>query len=157
MTNSKISDIVANNDFFSGLSEEHLEFLLQHSKEQRFGAGEIIFRQGDHADRFYLVLRGEVTVEIPAIYGPPMQMQNLGRGKILGWSWLITPYRWDFQARAVQDSEVVRFDGGVVLRRCEKDAEFGYEIMKRFSLLMSERLTAARKSMIEQWMPSGFA
>lgn len=154
---AEVRELIANNEFLSGLRGDYLEFLLENSKEQRFERGEVIFRQGDHADRFFLLLRGEVTIEIPAIYGPPMQLQSLGRGRMLGWSWLISPYRWDFQARAVQDSDVIRFDGEAVLGKCEADPEFGYEILKRFTLLMSERLTAARKSMIDQWRPAGFA
>ena len=148
---------IGTNALFAGLSASQLEFMLDHAKETEIKAGDLLFRQGAHADRFYLVLSGQVVVEVPAIYGPALELQHLGKDQVLGWSWLISPYRWDFQAAAVKDSVVVEFDGEVILERCEIDAEFGYSLLKRFTVLMSERLTAARQKMMDQWTPSGFA
>jgi hypothetical protein len=79
---------------------EHLAFLAGAAQPRRCKAGDVLFRQGEHADRFFLVRSGEITVEVPAIMGPALQLQKLSNGKLLGWSWLIAPYRWDFQARA---------------------------------------------------------
>ena len=60
-------------------------------------------------------------------------------------------------ARAMQDSEVLEFDGSAILKRCEEDPKFGYELFKRFAALMSERLDAARQKLMDQWDPPGFA
>ena len=45
-------------------------------------------------------------------------------------------------ARAVEDSELLKFDGSAILARCEEDPKFGYELFKCFVSLMSERLNA---------------
>jgi CRP/FNR family transcriptional regulator, cyclic AMP receptor protein len=48
-------------------------------------------------------------------------------------------------------------DGEGVLAKCEEDPRFGYELLKRFSALMSERLRHARLKMMEEWQPPGMA
>ena len=84
-------------------------------------------------------------------------MQSLGAGQILGWSWLIPPYKWNFQARAEAQTALLAFDGDAVLARCEEESNFGYALLKRFASLMAERLGVARQRMMDQWNPPGFA
>jgi hypothetical protein len=83
-------------------------------------------------------------------------MESLGAGDVLGWSWLIPPYQWSFQARADAATLVLQFDGPKVLERCESEAKFGYALLKRFSALMSERLVSTRRKMVDEWSPPGF-
>jgi CRP-like cAMP-binding protein len=154
---SAVIETLSGNMFFAGMMPEYLAFLAGTAQPRRCKAGDVLFRQGEHADRFFLVQSGEITVEVPAIMGPALQLQKLSNGKLLGWSWLIAPYRWDFQARAVTDAEVIEFDGPAILARCEADNAFGYELFKRFTGLMSERLSSARRKMMDQWDPAGFA
>lgn len=154
---SELIETLAANKFFADIRPDYLAFLASKAQNKRFEAGKVLFRQAEHADRFYLVQSGEITVEIPAIQGPTLQLQNLGAGKILGWSWLIAPYRWDFQARIVSDAEVIEFEGKAILAQCDADNSFGYDLFKRFTGLMSERLWAARRKMMDQWDPPGFA
>jgi CRP-like cAMP-binding protein len=157
MEEKNLRDEVAGNELFAGLSDSQIEFMWSQANVREFKAGELLFRQDAHADRFYLVHSGAVVVEVPSIYGPTLELQHLGKGQILGWSWLITPYRWDFQATALRDSVVVEFDGEAILAQCEQDPELGYSLLKRFTVLMSERLAAARRKMMDQWTPAGFA
>ena len=157
MTKAAIQKTLAHNPFFSQLDDDAVAFLVDHAKERKLGQGEVIFRHGEHADKFYLVRTGRITVEIPAVYGPSLEIQNLGAGEVLGWSWLIDPYKWDFQARVVEDADLLEFDGAAVLKNCEKNHNFGYEILKQFTELMSERLTGARQRMMDSFSPTGFA
>jgi len=119
--------------------------------------GNILFHQGERADKFYLLREGQISVYVPALLGPTLKIQTLREDQILGWSWLIPPYRWTFQALAVEDTTMLEFDGKAILAHCEEDTTFGYELIKRFAALMSERLEAARRKMMDQWDPPGFA
>ncbi len=150
-------EYISAHDFFSGLNQDVIETLSDFATERHVSAGEALFQQGKPAEKFYLLRNGKVSIQVPALVGPPLELQILGESQILGWSWLIPPYRWNFQARAVEDTDVIEFDGSAILARCEKDAEFGYELLKRFTGLMSARLEAARLKMMEQWNPPGFA
>lgn len=142
---------------FSDLDVEHIEVLAKHAKEKKFAAGEFLFKQQDAATHFYIVRDGSITVEVPSLYGPPLVVQTLGVDDVLGWSWLIPPYTWTFEAKADTDSKVLMFDGKALLKYCEKNTDFGYALMKRFAGLMSERLQAARLKMMESWAPAGWA
>jgi len=125
--------------------------------EKRFESGNVVFRQGEHAEKFYLLLSGRVSVEIPSVYGPSIQIQNLGAGQILGWSWLISPYQWDFQAKVEEDAEMLEIDGKTLLEYCETNPKFGYKLLSSFTVLMSQRLHSARQRMMDEWNPPGFA
>ena len=117
----------------------------------------ILFLQGEHADKFYVVRSGLISIQMPAIMGPALEIQAVDEDQVLGWSWLISPYRWNFQTKAEEDSELLQFDGAAILARCEQEPKFGYELLKKFSGLMSVRLNAARQKMMDEWNPVGFA
>lgn len=157
MSDRSISDELAQEGFFAGLDAQALQFLVEHAQRQEAECGKILFRHGNHADHFYLISKGQVSIEIPAITGPTLQLQQLGPGRILGWSWLIPPYKWSFQARVEEDCSVIVIDGAAVLAHCEEEPRFGYDLFKRFSTLMSRRLSEARARMMDEWNPAGFA
>jgi CRP/FNR family transcriptional regulator, cyclic AMP receptor protein len=157
MNLSDIQKLLAAQDTFAGLSGEHLTFLASNVAEESFADGQVVARQGEHADRFLLVLEGELVVEVPALSGPKLEITRLGPGQIFGWSWLIEPYKWHFNARAVGSIRVLDFDGPAILRHCEEDPRFGYLLFKRFSALMAKRLESAQRKMMDEWSPAGFA
>ena len=157
MSKSSIENYLSTHAFFSGLDDDFVKYLSDSARERQVEKGDVLFQQSKPADKFYLVRRGQVSVQVPALMGPVLEIQTLGEDEILGWSWMIPPYRWHFLARAVEDAEVLEFDGGAILAHCEEDPRFGYQLLKRFASLMSERLDAARQKMMDQWNPPGFA
>lgn len=157
MTPDEIRQALHGVEFFADLDEPVTAFLVECARERRYERDQTLFRQGDPATEFFLLQSGSVSIEIPAIAGPVLEVQRLGPGKILGWSWLLPPYKWSFQARAEAESVVLAFNGSRVLARCEDDPRFGYVLIKRFSALMAERLEAAHRRMMAQWSPAGFA
>lgn len=157
MNNQPTAEYLATHPFFSGLSDDILKFLCECSETFEIKKGQILFRQDEKADKFYIVRNGRISIEIPAIMGPTLELQSLGNDQVLGWSWLISPYKWSFQAEAEEDTELLMFDGAAILAHCEQDSRFGYELLKKFAALMSIRLDAARKRMMQEWNPAGFA
>jgi CRP-like cAMP-binding protein len=157
MTKSSIETRVEASPFFSGLPPAFIQLLAAHAKVRNLAAGDTLFRYGERSDRFYLVERGHVSVEVAALAGPVLELQDLGPGAALGWSWLIAPHTWSFQARAKTPVELLEFDGNAILAHCQEDSRFGYEVLKRFAGLMSERLHFARRKMMDAWNPPGFA
>lgn len=139
--------------FFEGLGLEYIRLLARLASEKHFEPLELIFRQDDQADHFFVIMDGEATIEIPSLYGPPIPIQNLTKGKVLGWSWLIPPYKWDFEARADTKTTVLAIDGKTLRTECERDPKLGYELFKRFAVLMSERLHEARMRVMEVCAP----
>jgi len=157
MPDEAIEKYLFTHEFFSGLEQPFAQFLSGCASELQIEKGRVLFQQGELANKFYLIRKGQISVQIPAIYGPPLEIQTLGNDQILGWSWLIAPYRWHFGAMAEEDSDLLEFDGQAILAHCEEEPRFGYELLKRFAALMSERLDAARQIMIDEWNPPGYA
>lgn len=157
MNEGSIEKFLSRHEFFQGLEEDDIRFLAGAAQVKALDKDEVLFRFDAPADRFYLLREGRVSIEIAAIEGPPLELQRLEPGALLGWSWLIPPYRWSFQARAEEPGEVIEFDGKAVLERCESNPAFGYQLLKRFSSLMSQRLEYARRKMMDEWNPPGFA
>jgi CRP-like cAMP-binding protein len=157
MADATIKSLIAQSELFAGLAAGFIDFLAAHATMRLVRKDEVLFAYSDRADYFYLVSSGHISVEVAAITGPELELQDLGPGAVVGWSWLIAPHRWNFNARAKSPAEVIEFDGKAVLARCEQDPRFGYELLKRFATLMSERLNLARQKMMEAWNPAGFA
>ena len=157
MSNQSIAEYLSAHDFFSEFSADLLEFLCECSSSHEIKKGQLLFRQGEDADKFYVVRTGLISLQMPAIMGPTLEIQSVGKDQVLGWSWLIAPYKWHFQTKAEEDTELLQFDGTALLARCEQEPKFGYELLKKFAELMSVRLTSASQKMMDEWNPAGFA
>ena len=124
--NKSAEDYLSAHAFFPGLDDRFIKFLATSATEIQVKKGHILFQQGKPADKFYLLRSGLVSVQIPALMGPTLEIQTLTSDQLLDWSWLIPPYRWNFQARAMEDSDLLEFDGSAILAHCEEDPKFGY-------------------------------
>ena len=129
--------------FLAGMSAGHLRLLADAASETHFAAGNHIFREGDHAHRFYLIESGEIALQTHSA-GHPVSIATLGPGEVLGWSWLFPRYCWHFDAWAEKDARVIVFDATRLRDFCEADTTFGYELMKRMSKVLMQRLQSTR-------------
>ena len=119
----------------------------------KFEPGELLLREGDPANRFYLILRGKVSIESYTSDRGITPIQTLAGGEVLGWSWLFAPYYWHFNARAVELTEAVFFYGTPLRDECEADHDLGYELVKRMAEVMMARLQATRRQLLN-WSPN---
>lgn len=142
-----LDTIVTSHPFLHTMLPEHLDKLSQNACELEFKKGQIIFRQGEPANRMFLIEEGRVALEAYED-GKTAHVLTLGTGEVLGWSWLFPPFSWHFQARAIEPTRAIALDGAHLLVVAEEDHDFGYELMKRVSKLLIERLQTARKQLL---------
>lgn len=142
---------ISRHPFFKTISSEHLVRLLKNAREVEFQAGEILFREGAPANRFFLIESGRIAIETGPQKGK--SVQTLGAGEVVGWSWLFPPFCWHFSARAVEPTKCFVLDGGHLLVTAEENPAFGYDLMRRISQVLVERLQATRKKMLEASVP----
>jgi CRP-like cAMP-binding protein len=140
--------ILAAQPFLRGLTPEQLNLLAEDSMPAEFQPGERILSEGAPANRFYLILEGRVELESSVLDGEPVAVQTLGAGDLLGWSWLFPPFCWHFDARAVLPTKAILFYAKHVRELCEQDHDLGYELMKRVSIILIQRLQSSRN----QWV-----
>lgn len=135
--------------FLKGMTGPQLELMAKESMPAEFKTGERIVQEGGPANRFYLLLDGLVKLESTALDGEPIHIQTLGRGDVLGWSWLFPPYYWHFDARAVAPTKAIFFYGTRLRELCEENHDFGYALMQRVSEIVIKRLQATRRELAE--------
>jgi CRP/FNR family cyclic AMP-dependent transcriptional regulator len=142
--------LVAEQAFFKGLTPHQLQLLADSAMEQRFKAGECIYREGDPANRFYVILEGKVAIETEDGNGHMIGVQTLGPGEDIGWSWLFAPYYLHFTSRALTPVKAIFFYGTRLREECEADHDLGFELMKRIAGVMAASLEATRRKMVER-------
>ena len=144
-----VESVIMEHPFLKGLKPEHLRLLADNAMRMHYEPGELIFRQGHPANRFYLIEQGSVSLESPRRDEPPVAIQIIGPGDVLGWSWLFPPYSWNFDARAIEPTTAIFLYGTRLLEQCEENRDFGYEMMKRMASVVIHRLQSTRKRLLE--------
>jgi CRP/FNR family cyclic AMP-dependent transcriptional regulator len=139
---------VALHPFLAGMNLSQLALLTDCATSVHFEKGQIVFRAGEMANRFYLIETGKVVLESSEGVSNPVIIDTIGPGHLLGWSWMFPPYTWQFTARAVEPTAAIFFYGTILREYCEKDHSLGYALLKRMSVVMVKRLQAARKNML---------
>lgn len=139
---------VALHPFLAGMNRTHLTLLADCAMVVHFNPGQLIFNEGELANRFYLIETGKVILESNARFGHPVVVDKVGAGDLLGWSWMFPPYVWHFTARAAEPTTAIFFYGTILRQYCERDHSLGYELFKRMSAVMIKRLQAAREKIL---------
>lgn len=139
---------VMEHPFLKEMKPEHLERLISCAMESHFDKGEVIFREGDPANRFYLIQRGKIALESNSRNRTPNQVGTLEAGDVLGWSWLFPPYIWHFNARAIEPTDAIFFYGTRLREECDEDHDFGYEMMRRVAAVVIDRLQVTRRRLV---------
>ena len=141
--------IIKEHQFFAGLDPAFCNLICGCAKNVRFEAGEYLFHEGTAADQFYLVRHGRVALQLTAPGRGAMTFQTIGEGEVVGVSWLIPPYRWTFDAKALELVRAIALDAACLRNKCESDHHLGYEMMKRFMPVLIQRLQATRLQILD--------
>lgn len=143
--------LLAEHPFFRDMGASAQATLAGCAANERFDAGQFIFKEGQAANKVYLIRHGVVSLELHPPGKEPVMLETLHDGDVLGWSWLVPPYRWSFDARAVQLCRLVSLDATCLRPKLESDHSLGYELFKRFIPVMGNRLAAARLQLLDMY------
>jgi CRP-like cAMP-binding protein len=135
--------------FLEGMSPHQYRILMDCAMPAAFKAGEVVFHEGEPANRFYLIEAGKVALESRTDTGV-MHIQTIEAGDVLGWSWLFPPYFWRFDARAVDPTEAIFFYAAPLRNECEIDHDLGYELTNRMARVAVRRLQATRWKLLDR-------
>jgi len=149
MNSQTLEEAVAAHPFLLGISQHHIQLLADSAMQTKFETDQLIFREGETANRFYLIESGRVSLESQGAAAKPVEIDAIGAGDLLGWSWLFSPYIWHFSARAMEATDAIFFYGTVLREYCDADPALGFELYKRMSEVMNKRLQGARNRLLE--------
>ena len=141
--------IIREHPFFADMESAFCTLLCSCAKNVRFEAKQYLFHEGEPADQFYLLRHGRVALEITAPGRGGITFQTVDVGGLVGVSWLVPPYRWTYDAKALDIVRAVSLDAACLRQKCEADHDLGYEMMKRFVPALVERLHATRMQILD--------
>lgn len=141
--------LVAEHPLLAGLPGEVSQLVAGCARNVAFPAGHLILVEGEPANTLYLLRRGRVALEVNAPGRGPLEIEVLGVGSSLGWSWLFPPYRWHLDARALDPVGAIAVDAACLRGKAEDDPAFGYQLMKRVTSVLLERLQATRYRLLD--------
>lgn len=144
-----LEPILSEHPFFAGLDPKYLKIIVGCASNVRFEPEQVIYKEGDPADRFFLIREGKIGLEIYVPHRGPIAIQTVNAGDILGWSWLMPPYKWRFTARVYEPTRAIAMDGACLRKKCEDDRALGYEFYKRFADIIVQRLQATRMQLLD--------
>ncbi|HBL18416.1 MAG: hypothetical protein A2X36_14405 [Elusimicrobia bacterium GWA2_69_24] len=146
-----VDDFIRNHPIFQDFRPDHLELVTSVAEEMRFTRDQYLLRQGQGAERFFIIRKGLVRIELLSKEGETIPIQEVGPGDLLGWSWLLPPYKWGFDARAAETTLALVFDGASLRKKCEQNFEFGFRFLQVISMALSRRLDVTRAHLLEYY------
>ena len=144
-----IDEVLASHELFAGMDGATLRLLSDCAVNVAYAAGEPLFQEGEPARRFWIIRHGRVSLSVSSPGAGQLPIETLGPGAVVGWSWLVAPYRWRFDAGASEPASAVVFDVGCLRAKMDADPAVGYLVLSRFVPVIVERLQATRLRLLD--------
>jgi len=144
-----LEPLIKAHPFFNGLEPAHLKLIVGCARNERHAEGELLFREGEEANKFYVIREGRLAIDVHVPGRGPVCLQTLSDGEVLGAAWLFPPYRWQSSARVLQPTRLLAFDGKCLRGKCDEDHHLGYELAKRAAQILMKSLDAARLQLLD--------
>lgn len=144
-----IKEILKNHPFLEEMEDKYIEEVSGCAVNAVYQEGQYLFKEGEKAEKFFLIKQGKCALEFRSPERGTIRIQTAGPGDVLGWSWLIYPHLWHFDAIAMEDCKVISIDGNCLRGKCENDHDLGYDMFKRFSEVLQQRLKATRLQLLD--------
>jgi CRP/FNR family transcriptional regulator, cyclic AMP receptor protein len=144
-----LAEYLPEHPFFAGLDAPVMDLVVGCARNVHMSQGAVLFRTGEAANTFYVLRHGRVALDIHDPERGSLVIASLGEGEVVGWSWLVPPYQWMFDARATTPVSAVALDGACLRGKCDADPALGYALMQRVSHVMYQRLQEARLRLLD--------
>ncbi|GAA3277100.1 cyclic nucleotide-binding domain-containing protein [Dactylosporangium vinaceum] len=146
---SSTYDLMVAHPFLTGLPPAYVERLSHWARRVPLPAGTRVFEEHGRADRWWLIRDGYVNLDTRLPGRGDVIVETLGPGSVQGWSWLFPPYRWHFGAVTLGPVLAIALAGPGVRGLCDADPAFGYELTRRFTAVVVDRMQATRMRLLD--------
>jgi CRP/FNR family transcriptional regulator, cyclic AMP receptor protein len=141
--------ILAAQPFMRGLPSDEIAVLAGMARHISLPARHRLFEEGSTADKFWLIDAGRVALDAMVPGHGRVVIETLGRGDVIGLSWLTPPYQWRFGAVTTAPMQAFELDGRAVREVCAADPVLCAELNRRFITVVVRRLQATRDRLVE--------
>ncbi len=153
MQMTTIEGELAKHRFFRELPADLRARLANCSNNVVFEAGATITTEGQAAKSFFAIRSGRVNIGIHVPHKGLVVVETLQSGDILGWSWVLPPYRWHFDAVAIEHVRAIELHADCMLAYLDENPESGYRLLRQVASIMEERLDSARMRLLDLYGP----
>ncbi len=149
-----LEELALRSTFLNELQPQDREFLSSVATEVSVSAGTAVMTEGEPADRFFIVAGGKIGLEVVSEGRPPVVIETLGEGDLLGISWLFPPFQWAWTARAVTDATLASFDAREVREAADLNRELRERLLELIGRATIRRLQATRLQLLNLYEAS---
>ena len=135
-------------DLFKGVSQRFITRIANGSEEQTFKKNAIIFKAGEKAAFFYVLVQGSVQAEIGEEEKASLAVNR--PGEIFGWSALAEPYIYMATARCAQDTKVIRISRDLVEAVIKEHPAEGLAVFQNLTGILAGRLKYAYHQLVPE-------
>jgi CRP-like cAMP-binding protein len=146
---SRVAEVVAAHPLLAGLPAAIVDEVAGCARNVAFPAGSLLLAEGDPADTAFLLRRGRVAIEVQAPGRGALVIETVGPGSVVGWSWLVPPYAWRFDARAMDPVGAIALNAACLREKAGQDPTAGYALMTRVARILLDRLQATRVRLLD--------
>lgn len=143
------SDELTRFPIMSSLGPAALDALARTGHQVNYPGEQRLFSEGQPAQHLWLIRTGQIALDTRVPGRGTVTMQTLGPGDLLGWSWLVPPYRWQFGARTTEPVEAIEFDAVTLAGLADADPEVGYALTRMLLGVVLDRLQATRARLLD--------
>jgi len=145
------SEFLAEFDLFKGVSDDTLKEIASISDTIKVGKGELVFREGEKADKLHLLVNGSIALRVNLTSRPDfvtVSFLNIPH-QTLGWSGVVSPNHYTASAFCEEDTELLVIPSEKFLQILDKKPDAGYKIMLRITQVISDRLRNSRQALLK--------
>jgi CRP/FNR family cyclic AMP-dependent transcriptional regulator len=146
---SVTAEMLKGMNLFEFLRLEGLKDIAALSKIEKFSGGDFVFKEGDKAEKIYLVLEGRVAMEIEIGHSKKVVIYTETKGKMFGFPSLVKPNKFSTSARCLDDVKLITLRADDLVQKIfKKDCRRGYLVMNKLAEIIAQKLKETRIQLI---------
>lgn len=125
-------DLLRKIPLFSKIEPARLKLLAFTSERLHYGAGEVLFRQGEMGDAAFVIIRGAAEVSIETDSGP-LVVAHLSDHELVGEIAILCDVPRTATVTATAELEALRITKDLFFRLAKEFPEIGIEVMRELA------------------------
>ncbi|MBW1881325.1 MAG: cyclic nucleotide-binding domain-containing protein [Deltaproteobacteria bacterium] len=124
---------------FELLRPDQINKISEASERVKYHAGDIVYKRGEPAEHFFILLSGQVALRLPGKAGVSVMISELIKGAMFGSPLSLTRDSYALTAQCTDDAELLKIKSAVLKDLMDKDLVMGYATQSRISAIYFER------------------
>lgn len=145
-----VIDVLRRVEAFQSLSDEELSAIGRLANENQFVKGDRLFKEGDSATHLWIIAEGiiDLRFDLPGRdTSAESTISSLSPHQIIGWSSIVSPYKYKLSAYCVsEECRMLFLNGDLFWDFLRKHPVTGYPVMAAMLRVVGKRFQALQDS-----------